>query len=494
MSWPATFGVALVTGLGGMLATGYTANLAVSWYRISSFEGQSGYFVVFLGLAGLILGTVIGFVVARVVNGSFAHAAVTALGVVAGLTLLIAGPARLLADVPPRLGGDTLLLALEYRWPASQVEAPVAGADDPYVRLGSVSGGTERSAATGAFWLEDSRREEGRWISPAAVQLFTERGKRAVLFMAGGDVQSGAIVPLPRRPGARYLEWSAWLPAGAPGIADGASYRFRVHRSSEPIRVERFGPFEAEMRAESFWMAQDPAGHNTIDATAAFTIRHNGEPVVVEREGMYGSTASPRLDRASALAVIDAPRPALLACMIRYDRPCFLLVSDDAGLRTEYVADLPAGEAGYQLTSEQAPFELTRDRAWSRGRLHRTLFERDGIYLLGPALLDTRGPRVLQVKDDSELMVQQWVAPPGLAPDAQTFVRIASTVEGDALLVVAELDGSNAYTLPIDRTRMPWEAWEDITPAWLQRHFEWVRGDGGSYRLVERSGSSAVTQ
>ena len=65
MSWLASFGVAIATGLLGMVVSGVVANLAVEWYRVSSFEGGSGYFVVGLALVWLIAGAVIGLGVAR---------------------------------------------------------------------------------------------------------------------------------------------------------------------------------------------------------------------------------------------------------------------------------------------------------------------------------------------------------------------------------------------------------------------------------------------
>lgn len=487
MSWPATFGVALAAALAGMFAAGYTANLAVSWYRISSFEGQSGYFVVLLGIAGLVVGFVLGGIVARLVTGGALQASGAALGVVLCLTLLVGGTARVLADVPPEIGGDTLLLALEYRWPASQVEAPAAGEHEPYVRLGSVSGSVERDAATGAFWLEDSRREEGRWISPAAVEVFTERGQRAVAFIVEDNILSAVLVPLPRRPGREHLEWSQWLPAAAPSDPNGASYRFRVHRTSQPIRVERFGPFDIEVSVLGFWLADDGRGRRRIGATSAFEIRHHGESVAVEHPGMYGSTDGNRLGRATAVAVVDGPQPALLACMIRHDRPCFLLVSEAGRLRTEFVAELPPGTAGHELTSDPSRYELSRTRVWLTGRVERRLFEHGRVYQLGTALLDTGGPRTLPVNESDELSVRRWEPPVSLAPDGRSFVRIGSDREsGDALLAVTDLDGDNAYTLPIDRVRMRYTSVEDITPAWVIHHFEWVRDGNGLHRLAER--------
>jgi hypothetical protein len=488
MSWLATVGVALVAALAGMLTAGFTASLAVSWYRIPSFEGQSGYFVVFLALVGLVSGFVMGIVVARTVNGGFLHGTAAALAAVFGLTLLVGGSARLLADVPPKIGGDTLLLALEYRWPASHAERPLPGEDEPYIRLGAVRAHVERRAATGAFWLEDARREDGRWIAPAAVQVFTERGRRVVSFIVDDRVLGTVMVPLPRNPDATQLEWSSWLPADASGSADAASYRYRVHRSSEPIRVERFGPFEVEMRAPAFWLAEGPDGRGRVEATAVFTIRHQGEPVAVELAGTYGDAASEPLERALTVAAVGAPRPALLACMDRYDRPCFLLVSEEYGVRTEFMGTLEWNTAGYELTADPARFELARGRTWLRSRLQRDLFERGSVYLLGAALLDTNGPRVLLLPDDPELSVHTWGVPPGLSPDGRAFIRLGSDADGTPVLIVSDVEGGKSYALPIDTTRTRYDAASGVTPTWVMDHFEWVRASDGTFRLAERYG------
>jgi hypothetical protein len=488
MSWPATFGVALLAGAVGMVTAGFIANQAVTWYRISSFEGYSGYFVVFMGLCGLVAGFVIGVVAARMVTGGFLAALAAALGIVLGIALLVGGPARLFADVPPRIGGDTLLLALEYRWPAAQVAAPSAGEHEPHVRLGSVNGSIERKGAVGPLWLEDSRFEDGRWVSPAAVAVFTERGKRVVAFIVDDSIIAGALVPLPRRPRRKHLEWSDWRPAHSPDTPDGASYRFRVHRASESIRAESSGPFDIEMAADGFSLTQDPAGTRHIAASATFAIRHRGNPVIVEHPTGYESTLPPEIDRARAVAVVAAPRPALLACMDRYDRPCFLLISEEDGLRSVYVGELPNGVAGYELTSDSTRFALSRMRTWSAGRLERDLFEEGRLYHLGMAVLDTREPSLYPVKDRADLWVQRWEAPVSLSPDLRSFVSLGIDRESEEeVLAVSDIDGGNEYAVAIDRAHMPYETRETITPAWVLSYFEWVRKGDGVYRLERRS-------
>ena len=45
----------------------------------------------------------------------------------------------------------------------------------------------------GPLWIDDLRREDGRWIVPGVVEIFTSRGKKIVDVGVGdgGPVRSG---------------------------------------------------------------------------------------------------------------------------------------------------------------------------------------------------------------------------------------------------------------------------------------------------------------
>ncbi|HET7217021.1 MAG TPA: hypothetical protein VFJ02_03200, partial [Vicinamibacterales bacterium] len=105
MGWLASVVVGIITALVAMVASGLVAGLAVDWYRISSFEGGAGYFVVFMALFGLLAGFVFGLITSRVVAArprpGFLKALAASCGVIAGILGVIAGTARLLADIPP---------------------------------------------------------------------------------------------------------------------------------------------------------------------------------------------------------------------------------------------------------------------------------------------------------------------------------------------------------------------------------------------------------
>ncbi|HQW67086.1 MAG TPA: hypothetical protein PLJ23_08590, partial [Gemmatimonadales bacterium] len=179
MTWLASIAVGIVTGLAAMLAAGFVATRAVEWHRVSSFEGGSGYFVVGLALMGLIGGVIIGVVVSRYLGPGFLKALGVALSIAGACIGVIGGVSRLMADVPPTLDGETVALAVEFRWPVGQ-PLPAADSAEWFLRLHSATGGTLRTSQNGPLWREDARQEEGRWIMPGAVTLFTERGDRII--------------------------------------------------------------------------------------------------------------------------------------------------------------------------------------------------------------------------------------------------------------------------------------------------------------------------
>ena len=67
MTWLATLATAVLGAVLGGAGTFGLAFLWVNWYRISAFEGGSGYFVVIMSLLGTVAGFVVGAITSRVV-------------------------------------------------------------------------------------------------------------------------------------------------------------------------------------------------------------------------------------------------------------------------------------------------------------------------------------------------------------------------------------------------------------------------------------------
>lgn len=246
---------AIVAGLAGLFLAGFIANACVSWYRISSFEGQSGYYVIFTALGGGVAGLILGFLAARFVVAFHGPGLMKEMGGALGVVLALAGViallCRSLADVPPEIDGRDLNLEVEFRFPNNlPADKPPTAQGEWLFRFISLAGQTQRTYRDGTVRTNAARFEGGRWIVPAEGYVFTERGQRVLALQRDGKDEGGFLLSLPARPGREYLEWSDWLPrqqaGGQPWPADKMSYRFRVQKTVPPPPP----PSEAEVKAE----------------------------------------------------------------------------------------------------------------------------------------------------------------------------------------------------------------------------------------------------
>lgn len=228
----------------GLTCGYYIGDQCVRWYRISSFEGGSGYFVVGLALLGGVIGLTAGLVVPGIVGPQNAAAHARSFGIAAGVVLGLAaialGLCRVGADLPPTMDGLPLTLEVEIKLPVG-ADSPVGMVEGSSLELHSVVNAVARKSENGSLSPEQARLEDGRWIVPGSVSLFTKRGKRSIAYSLGGEEAVGFLIPIPGRPGRSFLEWSEWgprPPASYPAWPDTkASYRFRV-RQIEPEQKE----------------------------------------------------------------------------------------------------------------------------------------------------------------------------------------------------------------------------------------------------------------
>lgn len=495
MGWPGSIGVGVLTAATATLLAGWVANLAVTWYRISSFEGKSGYFIVGMALLGLIGGLLIGIVTSRLLGDAASHGFLKSLGLAQLLTLgaitAIGGVARLLADVPPRLGGQPLLLAVEFRWRAAERPPEPAAGVEWSVRLGSSVRRRMRASETGPLWREDARLEDGYWVVPGAVELFTQRGERTVDLLPEGVHDRGYLVPLPARPGRTHLEWSGWLPRareGEPALAEGVQYRFRVVPRNQPIRFERVGPFTVGTIAQSFGReisGEQPRWY----ATARFTISYQGQPIgFEEREEDSGTVTS--ATEVDVVAELPGTEPALLV-QVHADREgarCHLVVAGAAGPRVTTIERCGNPRFATPLTDDAARYHAALHRPPALGRVDRTTFAMPGPYHLDGAILDTRVPRVRHYRTEGLHRLISRIPPLGLSPDGDSFIRLefGDDTDDPLHLAVTHLSTGERYRLPIDPTRMRYMDMDQIDPAWVMHHFAWQRDGSGADRLAER--------
>lgn len=237
MTWLYTLLAALLAGLAGGAASLFVADRAMRWYQVSSFEGKSGYAVVGLTLLGALASVIVGLVAARIGVAcgwrGFGGQLVWAVGVTTAAVALVGVVARLLADVPPTLDGSTLDLDIELRFPADQLDRPQLDPARCTLHLGALKAvrNVVRTRRSGTLDFDALRRDDGRWILPGRVPLFTARGRR-VAWVTLGDHTQGFILPLPAHPTSTHRTWSTWLPHPAPGHAPTPAlpltYRFRI--------------------------------------------------------------------------------------------------------------------------------------------------------------------------------------------------------------------------------------------------------------------------
>jgi len=241
MSWFFSILVATLTGVAGLFASGWVTSLHADWHRLPNREGSVGYLVVFMALLGGIAFFVAGLLLSRWVAAGeapgFFKALLWGLGSVAACTGLALLVSRLSADIPPTLDGRELFLEVEILLPVGREAPVVTDVSTTRVGLGSVSGGTRRAYQTGPLFLEKARQENGRWILPGEVELFTSRGQRSLEFHAGEECLGRFFVPLPGRPGVEFENWSGWFPQPRPGDPPWpetqASFRFRLRKSDD---------------------------------------------------------------------------------------------------------------------------------------------------------------------------------------------------------------------------------------------------------------------
>lgn len=256
MTWLTSFFVSLLSGLTGLLLAGFISNACVSWYSVSSREGAAGYFVIFTAIGGGIAGFIVGLITSRLVVANYGAGFLKELGAALGVVLIISGIAallcRLLADVPPTIDGQELTLEVEFRFPTTTNTAKPPTAEGEWTfQLASLSGYTQRNSDTGKVVTDKARLDNGRWIVPTEVLLFTERGKRSVcLYRNETKEVFGFLLPLPRRPGKEFLEWSDWIPRqqgdGQPWPADKMSCRFRLQKVPLPPPPKTQAEYQAE--------------------------------------------------------------------------------------------------------------------------------------------------------------------------------------------------------------------------------------------------------
>jgi hypothetical protein len=483
--WLNTFLIAVLSAALGGFAGGLVATGGVKWYRISKFEGGAGYFVVFMGLLGIVAGLLIGIVTALSVWADSGGGFLKVLGLAWGIILLtggvIAAVSRLLADVPPTIDGQELLLVVDVRWPADQTASPAEVASgDAHLVLGSLAGRVLRKSERGILWTGEAVQVDGRWIARGVANVFTSRGRRTLAINTGPGLTESFLVPLPAFPRGRSRQWSDWLPRSrATGPSSRLTYRFRVQRWSEPTKAETVGPFEIATVTRKVFESSD-RGRQVVDSDDRFRIAHRGRPVRFDDAGDNPDDQP----RANMLATFPGKPTTLLVSVSRYYDPgkMYLVHDDGDTARVEFVADSTPIPSLIFI----GPGTAGDDSGIKRNRRR---IDRDGIYHVAPrGVLDSRSMTAYRYSSPPDQIETGDFKPLMLSPDERSFVRVTLTnqVVLKPNLTATDFVADRSDLLPIDPRRMRFTRTEQIDLAWVLHHFQWERDAAGIDRLVER--------
>jgi hypothetical protein len=263
-----------------------------------------------------------------------------------------------------------------------------------------------------------------------------------------------------------------------------------VQKVSEPVRIETIGAFQAATIASGFHEIE-MNGDRTIVTRAQFTIRFRGQPVLIEDKAFASDKTPTRFERIEAVAALPGPEPALIvhAESDRGSAFCYLLANGGDRPRVEKLGPCPNAIEAHALTSDTARFRAVRHRQIPQGRIDRITFERGGLFVFEGSVLDTRSLTVHRFTRDPLLTGFTDVSPVAVSPDQRSFAQFAYS-EGPArnpALGVTDFVANRSYVLPINPERTRFATLDELDPAWLDHHFEWVRGPDTVDHLIERT-------
>jgi hypothetical protein len=271
MSWLASIGLAALCALAGSVCGGAIASLCVGWYRVSSFEGRSGYFVVGWALVGGAAAFAIGLVAARVAaaggdgsaasdaasaaanaaagaTSAFPRAAALALGAVGSVAVVVLGLCWLMADHAPTLDGAPVELEVEVRV-AAQLALPELDTS-PATASVHVPGG--RMQPFSVLAVEGDTDAAGRRVLRGTVPLATSAAGAQLWVRLGGTNDVFFDLPLRRRFEASDERWSDFAPALRTNVGTPAHFEARRRLRAEPDESLAHVPDPRAERAASF--------------------------------------------------------------------------------------------------------------------------------------------------------------------------------------------------------------------------------------------------
>ncbi|MBL9199771.1 MAG: hypothetical protein JNL39_04650 [Opitutaceae bacterium] len=316
MSASAAFLTAAVTGVFGLIATGIVTSALNDWLHFYP-RGDVGtaLMTVLISAAGGVVFFIFGYVVSSIVAGQpgagFARAAGISCGSVLALSVAVLVIGRSRADVPPKIDGKELALAIELRPPTGFT--PPQRPDESTTGI-NVLPANHRTLLFGPLNHYRAKQVDGQWTISTKVHLGTSAAEKVLVVRLGPDTTLTFALPLRAHPDQRDTEWSAWLEADAGPAAPAPAKKFRLR-----YRVRGWGrtneDFEAEeaQKAEAEQSRFDALGVHTPIAELLPYTRSNASPKHVTAAVQLIVSRPNYVDEITALMVGDTDKSAVMA-------------------------------------------------------------------------------------------------------------------------------------------------------------------------------------
>jgi len=208
--------ISFLTAITGAVLSVVASLYLTELYHVSDFEGGRGMLIFFaLAPLGLIVGFIIGLIVALRSRGTgfggFAKAQGIALGIAIGLAAIVSGILYLAADHPPELDGKSLALEFELKLPPT-IKLPPQPSEQT-LHAGLYANGRDSRYAELDYDKIVSR--DGYVFVPGRASLLSQTFNRDLLVVIEGEGGAGQFITLKLRAKPRKEDeaWSDWIMA-----------------------------------------------------------------------------------------------------------------------------------------------------------------------------------------------------------------------------------------------------------------------------------------
>lgn len=244
MNWFLSILIGILTGIAGIACGLFIGSVNVKWYRISSFEGGSGYYVIAIGLAGGVVGLLAGVIASRFIASgaelAFLKGLGAGIGSLLGAALFVMALCWFGADLPPKIDGRGLHLEVEIRAPKRFTKDFPR---DDYGCHAYLENSAGKTRDTEEIKLSTARQEDGRWVIPTKLWLGTRSSEKRFRAYFNKEFDASVTLPLRGNPRKSDLEWSKWIESGwnanqpRPTPDEAFFIRYRVVMDDPPAPV-----------------------------------------------------------------------------------------------------------------------------------------------------------------------------------------------------------------------------------------------------------------